>query len=340
MEDTIDKFEKHRDAAHVQRVTLSSNDEGGVDRERYYKAIEVLLDLVGPISGALTHDKRKEVKEIREWHEWDGLSCSCGGGWIVGHNSGCPEAALSTKPEADWRDIIIAQHEATINEYASKQRLHDLNVEALSEIKATVDGDSDQSVRDIVYGLLDEIKPLSTQPPTPASGEQMEVVARYDASAIMYSLDGIDPKPHPLGAWVKHEDHEKALTAANERAERAERRLEDYQDTHTDDEGNVWHRPTAWSYFAACRALRHAQSRAENAEALNTTLSEALEFINGVIERNVRENGSDQHRMLIEGTWHTGPVVNACQSILRGLQKVARTALAAPPAKQGGRDDG
>lgn len=39
-------------------------------------------------------------------------------------------------------------------------RHSDILVEALSEIKATVDGDSDQPVRDIVYGCLDEIKAL------------------------------------------------------------------------------------------------------------------------------------------------------------------------------------
>lgn len=37
------------------------------------------------------------------------------------------------------------------------RRLLDINAAAMAEIKATIDGDSDQSVRDIVYGALAEI---------------------------------------------------------------------------------------------------------------------------------------------------------------------------------------
>ena len=42
------------------------------------------------------------------------------------------------------------------------RRLYELHVDALSEIKATVDGESDQSVKDIIYGLLAEIDALPT----------------------------------------------------------------------------------------------------------------------------------------------------------------------------------
>lgn len=47
-------------------------------------------------------------------------------------------------------------------------RLYHLHVEALAEIKAAVDGESDQSVKDIIYGLLDEIAALH---PNQESGE-------------------------------------------------------------------------------------------------------------------------------------------------------------------------
>lgn len=40
------------------------------------------------------------------------------------------------------------------------RRLSTLHVEALAEIKATVDGHSNQPVRDIIYGLIDEINML------------------------------------------------------------------------------------------------------------------------------------------------------------------------------------
>ena len=47
-------------------------------------------------------------------------------------------------------------------------------------------------------------------------------------------------------------------------------RLADYQDTHTDEQGNVWHRPTAWAYFAACRTIDAHKARI-------ATLQQALE---------------------------------------------------------------
>lgn len=42
--------------------------------------------------------------------------------------------------------------------WTALQSHRDLLVEALAEIKATVDGDSGQPVRDIVYGLIEELK--------------------------------------------------------------------------------------------------------------------------------------------------------------------------------------
>lgn len=50
--------------------------------------------------------------------------------------------------------------------------IYHLNAEALSEIKATVDGQSDQSVQAIIYGLLDEIAKLT---PTPVNVVQPAV---------------------------------------------------------------------------------------------------------------------------------------------------------------------
>jgi len=43
--------------------------------------------------------------------------------------------------------------------YDKLKEKHDLFVEALSEIKATVDGDSKQPVKDIIYGCLAELTP-------------------------------------------------------------------------------------------------------------------------------------------------------------------------------------
>lgn len=37
------------------------------------------------------------AKKIREEAVWEGLSCSCGGGWKVGHRPGCPEDQTPVK---------------------------------------------------------------------------------------------------------------------------------------------------------------------------------------------------------------------------------------------------
>lgn len=109
------------------------------------------------------------------------------------------------------------------------------------------------------FPTREEIPNLSYS--SPASGEQMEVVARYDASAIMYSLDGVEPKPHPLGDWVKYSDHAATLDAAQKVL--AER--------------DALYQSAVKGRSDFRQAYRDAKSRAETAEALNTTLSEALE---------------------------------------------------------------
>lgn len=60
-------------------------------RLKYHQQIETLLVIIAasPVPTA----RAAEVDEIHEDHAWDGLSCSCGGGWLVGHAAGCPEAA-------------------------------------------------------------------------------------------------------------------------------------------------------------------------------------------------------------------------------------------------------
>jgi hypothetical protein len=63
------------------------NDE----RRRYHEQIGKLLKLVS--QDRLNEVQRAEFDEIDEDHSWDGLSCSCGGGWLVGHRAGCPEDA-------------------------------------------------------------------------------------------------------------------------------------------------------------------------------------------------------------------------------------------------------
>jgi plasmid stabilization system protein ParE len=51
----------------------------------------------------------------------------------------------------------IEELEAQNKRLRDQMKLYHISVEALSEIKASVDGKSDQPVVDIIYGLLDEI---------------------------------------------------------------------------------------------------------------------------------------------------------------------------------------
>lgn len=55
-------------------------------------------------------------------------------------------------------------------------RIYRLNAEALAEIKATVDGESDQDVGHIIYGLLAEIAALT---PAPQANERDEADIRW-----------------------------------------------------------------------------------------------------------------------------------------------------------------
>ena len=64
------------------------------DRRKYWETIHTLLKYVEKTDheDALTIDEREQIAKFKKEHEWDGLSCSCGGGWLVGHLTGCPEA--------------------------------------------------------------------------------------------------------------------------------------------------------------------------------------------------------------------------------------------------------
>jgi hypothetical protein len=66
-------------------------------------------------------------------------------------------------PFSPWGSLMveaadrIEELEAQNKRLRDQMRLYHISVEALSEIKASVDGKSDQPVADIIYGLLDEI---------------------------------------------------------------------------------------------------------------------------------------------------------------------------------------
>lgn len=59
-------------------------------RMAYFRTIKRLIQLAE--KQGLTALEASELAEIKHNHEWDGFSCSCGGGWMIGHAAGCPEA--------------------------------------------------------------------------------------------------------------------------------------------------------------------------------------------------------------------------------------------------------
>ena len=77
---------------------------------KYHRTIETLIELVTPT--ALGASRRAEFEKIAEEHRWDGLSCACGGGWLLGHASGCPEAAPASPPVGDGDEAFPSLDEA------------------------------------------------------------------------------------------------------------------------------------------------------------------------------------------------------------------------------------
>lgn len=64
-------------------------DEDRAARMAYHRTISRLIELA---EKDMTATEASELAKIKEDHSWDGLSCYCGGGWMVGHRDGCPEA--------------------------------------------------------------------------------------------------------------------------------------------------------------------------------------------------------------------------------------------------------
>lgn len=63
-----------------------------MEREKqheYWNTIKRLIELAE--KQGLTAVEASELATIKEEHSWDGFSCACGGGWMIGHQAGCPE---------------------------------------------------------------------------------------------------------------------------------------------------------------------------------------------------------------------------------------------------------
>lgn len=72
-------------------------------------------------------------------------------------------------------------------------------------------------------------------------------------------------------------------------------------------------------------------SQQEEREPVATEAQRALQAIERIIRTNIVDNGQPNNRMLIDGEWHSGPVVDAAFRILKGLGQIASEALSASP---------
>ena len=72
-------------------------------------------------------------------------------------------------------------------------------------------------------------------------------------------------------------------------------------------------------------AADHIDAQAAKIKAL----VEALEWQSGIIDKSITKNKVDEHRLLLEGKYHKGPVVDWIHAVLTGFSKINRAALAA-----------
>lgn len=71
-------------------------EQAAFDESFYRKIIahrETRIDAAYERCAVIAENNSADIvaKAIREESRWEGLSCSCGGGWKTGHLSGCPE---------------------------------------------------------------------------------------------------------------------------------------------------------------------------------------------------------------------------------------------------------
>ncbi len=63
-------------------------------------------------------------------------------------------------------------------------------------------------------------------------------------------------------------------------------------------------------------------------QAVIGELVAALEWQSDVIDESITENDLGEHRLLLDGDYHKGPVVDWLHSVLTGFSKINRAALA------------
>lgn len=150
---------------------MTKSQHGGVARTPIDTAeLERLDDILrDPLSG-LTWDNRimaaDAIREVLAYRKAEA-------GMRTLQRAGCGLAfsePADTRTEYRRSDLSASEQQVR----ALDPRIYRLNAEALAEIKATIDGESDQDIGHIIYGLLDEIAAL-----TPAPGwRPIETISR------------------------------------------------------------------------------------------------------------------------------------------------------------------
>lgn len=82
------------DLVAALRSNLKEQPVASDVRRQYYQTIARLITLARQTE--LSDQDKIVLAGIAEEHSLDGLSCSCGGGWLMGHAAGCPEASPSS----------------------------------------------------------------------------------------------------------------------------------------------------------------------------------------------------------------------------------------------------
>ncbi len=135
-------------------------DEVPVDTRRsYHAAIDALLKMVA--QDRLSDVERQEFDRISEDHSWDGLSCACGGGWLIGHASGCPEAALSEAEPVAWMATFADMDGRTLLSEVYDSAGTPLRLEGGRTVGAILRDERATPARTTAVGA--EVKPLEWQ---------------------------------------------------------------------------------------------------------------------------------------------------------------------------------
>ncbi len=106
-------------------------------------------------------------------------------------------------------------------------------------------------------------------------------------------------------------EHMNTIEYVGEILERAIAAEEELNETYIDENGAVWNRPTAWAYYAVCKAKNKWQEQAEKAADRISTLTEEND-----IQRQAIQNLSTQVAGLRDGLSRISET-EACQTELK-----------------------